>query len=77
MGEVALNATDAITIHVNGEPRRIAPGTTVADLVTQLELAAGRFAVELNREIVPRSTLGDRILDAGDRVEIIGFVGGG
>jgi sulfur carrier protein len=66
-----------MTILINGATRQIAPGATVADIVTQLDLASGRFAVEVNQQIVPRSQLAARSLQTGDRVEIIGFVGGG
>jgi len=66
-----------LSIVLNGEARSLAAGTTLATLVDQLELAKGRFAVEVNEEIVPRSQLAERPLAAGDRVEIIGFVGGG
>ena len=37
----------------------------------------GRVAVELNREIVPRASYDETIVRAGDRLEIINFVGGG
>lgn len=66
-----------MTIQLNGTVREIAPGATVADLVTQLDLTAGRFAVEVNQQIVPKSRLGEQALQNGDRIEIIGFVGGG
>ena len=66
-----------MSIQLNGAVREVAPGATVADLVTQLDLSAGRFAVEVNQQIVPRSQLADVTLQTGDRVEIIGFVGGG
>lgn len=70
-----LSAMDAIW--VNGEPRRVAPGLTVAGLLAELDIAAPGVAVERNRAIVPRSTFADVVLAAGDRVEIVRFVGGG
>ena len=66
-----------MSIQLNGTVREIAPGATVADLVTQLDLTAGRYAVEVNQQIVSKSRLADVALQNGDRVEIIGFVGGG
>lgn len=68
--------TDQLSLTVNGEPRRTAPGT-VADLVRSLELDPAKVAVERNGLIVPRSTLGDVALADGDVLEIVHFVGGG
>lgn len=70
-------AKPPITIQLNGEPRAIAPGTTIAALAAELGLDPAKIAVERNREIVARSTLGDVVLDAGDAIEIVHFVGGG
>ena len=62
---------------VNGEPRTLAPGATVADLVAGLGLGPRRVAVELNRTVVPRAEYGATPLADGDAVEVIHFVGGG
>ncbi len=66
-----------INVTLNGEPRRLADGTSIAGLLGQLELDAAKVAVERNLEIVPRSTFGDVALGEGDRLEIVHFVGGG
>ena len=66
-----------ISITVNGEPRRIPTDATITQLLEQLELVGGRIAVERNREIVPRSRFAAEMLRAGDRLEIVHFVGGG
>ncbi len=42
-----------------------------------LGLETRRIAVAVNRDVVPRSTFGERRLEAGDRVEILEAVGGG
>lgn len=68
--------TALLSITVNGEPRRAAPGS-VADLVRSLELEPTKVAVERNGEIVPRSTLADVAIAEGDVLEIVHFVGGG
>lgn len=68
--------TDHLSLTVNGEPRRAAPGT-VADLVRSLELDPAKVAVERNGEIVPRSTLAAVAVADGDAFEIVHFVGGG
>jgi thiazole synthase len=66
-----------ITLVLNGEPRRVVPGTSVAALLASLELDAAKVAVERNLEIVPRSTFAQLMLVEGDRLEIVHFVGGG
>ena len=68
--------TTALSLIVNGEPRRAAAGS-IADLVRQLELDPAKVAVERNGDIVPRSTLADVALAEGDVLEIVHFVGGG
>lgn len=68
---------DQIALTVNGEPRRIATGASIADLVIALELDPKKVAVEHNGEIAPRSTLADVTLTDGDVLEIVHFVGGG
>jgi len=64
-------------VQVNGESREVPDGTTVADLVADLASAGQRFAVEVNEELVPRSTHGDRLLADGDRIEVVHAIGGG
>lgn len=62
---------------VNDEPRALADGATVADLVTALGLGPRRIAVEVNRTIVRRADYATTPLHDGDAVEVIHFVGGG
>jgi sulfur carrier protein len=62
---------------LNGEQRDFADVVSIADLVANLGLDARKVAVERNLEIAPRSTYGDTILDDGDRIEIVTFIGGG
>lgn len=64
-------------IVVNGEPRQVAEEATAADLIRLLGLEGRRLAMEINREIVPRSRYGERRLRPGDRVEIVHAIGGG
>jgi sulfur carrier protein len=64
-------------VQVNGESREVPVGTTVADLVADLASAGQRFAVEVNEELVPRSTHADRRLADGDRIEVVHAIGGG
>lgn len=73
----AVNEQTTIEISINGEPRDIASGFSVADLVALLELSAGRLAIELNLSILPRAAWAETKLRAGDKLEIVHFVGGG
>ncbi|NBR32162.1 MAG: sulfur carrier protein ThiS, partial [Sphingomonadaceae bacterium] len=66
-----------ISIHLNGEPRQVAPGITIAQLVAEIGLDPAKVAVERNLEIVPRSMLADIAIADGDTLEIVHFVGGG
>jgi thiazole synthase len=68
---------NTVSIRVNGEPRRVATGISVADLALELGLEPTRVAVERNLEIVPRSTLAQVRVEDGDDYEIVTFVGGG
>jgi sulfur carrier protein len=64
-------------IVVNGQPQDFDQAPTVADLLAAMELKGRRVAVEVNREIVPRSLHGERRLSEADRVEVVVAIGGG
>jgi len=66
-----------ISIVVNGENRTAKPGVTVADLLGDLGLNSGRVAIERNLEILPQPKWAETKVEAGDRYEIVQFVGGG
>ena len=65
------------SLFVNGAARPLVRDMSVADLVRDLALEGKRIAVERNGEIVPRSRYAETRLAAGDRLEIVGAVGGG
>src|SRR6266850_995372 len=67
----------SVTIIVNGESRVAGVEATVADLLRDLGLNAGRVAIERNLEILPRPKWPETRVAAGDRYEIVQFVGGG
>jgi thiamine biosynthesis protein ThiS len=62
---------------VNGENREVEDGLSVEALLRRLGLEPAKVAVERNLEIVSRSRFGATALAAGDRLEIVQFVGGG
>lgn len=70
-------ADPTLRIIVNGEPRPVSAGSSVAALVAAMDLTGKRIAVERNGEIVPRSQHAEVLLQAGDRLEIVVAVGGG
>ena len=64
-------------IILNGEPRKIPEPCSVSQLLQQLDLTGKRLAMEINREIVPRSTFETHMIHPGDQIEIVGAIGGG
>jgi thiamine biosynthesis protein ThiS len=66
----------AMKITINGQEQSLPP-ITLAGLVEQLGMKQDRVAVELNRNIVPRSQWAETNLAEGDHLEIVHFVGGG
>jgi sulfur carrier protein len=62
---------------VNGEVRDAPDSATLADLLAFLGIEGKRVAVEHNREIAPRSLWASIVLNEGDQLEIVQFVGGG
>jgi len=66
-----------VSITVNGEHKRVTAGLTIAQLAEELGLVPAKLAVERNLEVVPRSTLNEVIVEDGDELEIVHFVGGG
>lgn len=64
-------------IRLNGEPYELAEPASVADLLARMDLAGRRVAVEVNLEIVPRSSHASVLLHEGDRVEVVHAIGGG
>jgi thiazole synthase len=72
-----MSVTESLSVQVNGEPRRVSAGATIADMLGELGLDPARIAVERNLEIVPRSTLREVQVADGDAFEIVHVVGGG
>jgi len=66
-----------MNVAVNGETRPLDPGTTVAELLRDLDLEGKPVAVERNGNTVPKTDHEKTRLAEGDRLEIVTFVGGG
>jgi sulfur carrier protein len=68
-----------MTVTVNGQPRTVRNGTTVANLLDALDLAAGRrgVAVAVDAEVVPRTEWERTKVGEGARVEVLAAIQGG
>jgi sulfur carrier protein len=62
---------------VNGSPREVSPGCTVAALLAELRVEPRHVAVEINLELLPRAQHSRYALVEGDRLEVVTLVGGG
>jgi thiazole synthase len=62
---------------VNGEEREVGEEIVLSELIETLGLALTRVAVELNGRIVAPDDYRKTPLGEGDRLEVVGFVGGG
>ena len=66
-----------MNVTVNGEQRMLDPETSLAQLLAMLGLEGKRIAVEVNRDIVPRSAYDEFRLSDNDSIEIVNAIGGG
>lgn len=64
-------------IFLNGESQEVADGTSVEALVLSLSSDPRGIAIERNLEIVPKAEHAKTLLEDGDRLEVVQFVGGG
>lgn len=68
---------ETVDILLNGESKEVRRGSTVADLLQELDRHPRTVAVEHNGSILPRQRYAATELEADDRVEVVGFVQGG
>lgn len=66
-----------IRVSLNGEAREFDVQTSLQNLADALDLQGRRFAVELNKEIVPKTQHQQTFLKDGDEIEIVQAIGGG
>jgi thiamine biosynthesis protein ThiS len=72
-----MNGRGPVSVQVNGEKRELIAGTTVRQLLEQLGLNPARVAIEYNLAILPKGEWEQTRMAAGDKLEIVQFVGGG
>lgn len=63
-------------VKVNGEACKLA-GRTIAEYLSETDYDKNRIAIERNGCIVPRTAYGETLLEDGDELELVSFVGGG
>ena len=63
-------------VKINGEELKIA-GMSLADYLATTNYDQKRIAVERNGDIVPKTQYSETVLEDGDCVEVVSFVGGG
>lgn len=66
-----------VTISLNGEPHTLEAPLTVSELLDRLGIDPRRVAVERNLVVVKRVQYADTLIQDGDAIEIVNFVGGG
>ncbi|MDH5473114.1 MAG: sulfur carrier protein ThiS [Gammaproteobacteria bacterium] len=64
-------------ITLNGEKKSLDDGTHLSQLIEQLGIEGKRIAIELNREIIPKSEHASYEIKDGDTIEIVHAIGGG
>lgn len=64
-------------VQLNGEAVEVKDNSTISELLEHLQVGRERVAVEVNLEIVPKAGYDKHVLTAGDKIEIVHFVGGG
>lgn len=63
-------------VKINGTDLNVA-GNTLAEYLSTTNYDSTRIAVERNGEIVPKAAYAETVLQDGDSVEVVSFVGGG
>ncbi|MBI5699891.1 sulfur carrier protein ThiS [Candidatus Saganbacteria bacterium] len=66
-----------ITIKINGKDWEVHPETNIMDLLGRFKIHPKICAVEINSEIMPRSEYKNKVIKAGDQIEIIRLMAGG
>ena len=72
-----MNNLNVAKIQLNGDPYEIQDGTNLNELLNKLKIQKNKVAIEVNGEIVDKNKYLNLILNKGDKVEIVKFIGGG
>ena len=77
MNEIVSPNSGTITITANGQLRTVKVGSTIADLLQELNIAPGHVVAQLDGVIVSRDEFDQAVLQEGSKLEIVTMVGGG
>ena len=72
-----MNNLNVAKIQLNGDPHEIIRGSNLTELLNQLKIKKNKVAIEVNGEIIEKNKYLNLILNKGDKVEIVQFIGGG
>ena len=72
-----MNNLNVAKIQLNGDPYEINDGTNLNELLNKLKIEKNKVAIEVNGEIIEKNKYPNLILNKGDKVEIVQFIGGG
>ena len=72
-----MNNLNVAKIQLNGNTYEISSGTNLIELLNKLKIEKNKVAIEVNGEIVEKNKYQSLILNKGDKVEIVKFIGGG
>ena len=72
-----MNNLNVAKIQLNGDSYEINSGTNLNELLNKLKIEKNKVAIEVNGEIVEKNKYFNLILNKGDKVEIVHFIGGG
>ena len=72
-----MNNSNVAKIQLNGNPYEINTETNLNQLLNKLKIKKTKVAIELNGVIVEKNKYPKVILNKGDKVEIVHFIGGG
>ena len=72
-----MNNLNVAKIQLNGNSYEINNGTNLNELLNKLKIQKNKVAIEVNGKIVEKNKYPNLILNKGDKVEIVQFIGGG
>ena len=72
-----MNNLNVAKIQLNGSSYEINNGTNLNELLNKLKILKNKVAIEVNGEIIEKNKYPNLILNKGDKVEIVHFIGGG
>ena len=72
-----MNNLNVAKIQLNGNPYEISTETNLNQLLNKLKIQKTKVAIEINGVIVEKNKYPKVVLNKGDKVEIVHFIGGG